>query len=54
MTEPLSRPPKKDPQKRTRVPVRPPVQRSRTGTYLSAFAAEGRFALQVCESCGAS
>jgi NAD(P)-dependent dehydrogenase (short-subunit alcohol dehydrogenase family)/uncharacterized OB-fold protein len=54
MTLPLQPPPKKDPQKRTRVPVRPPAQRSRTGTYLCAFAAEGRFALQVCEACGAT
>ena len=52
MTEPITPPPKKDPQKRTRVPVRPPVQRSRTGTHMSAFAAVGRFALQQCDRCG--
>lgn len=52
MTQAIQPPPKKDPQVRTRVPVRPPVSRSRTGMYLSAAAAEGRFMLQVCEACG--
>ncbi|MEM7405184.1 MAG: SDR family NAD(P)-dependent oxidoreductase [Pseudomonadota bacterium] len=52
MTDPIQPPPRKDPQKRTRIPVRPPVERSRTGTQLSAFAAEGRFALQRCAACG--
>ena len=52
MTNPITPPPRKDPQKRTRVPVRPPVERSRTGMGLTAAAAEGRFMLQVCESCG--
>lgn len=52
MTNPITPPPRKDPQKRTRVPVRPPAERSRTGMGLTAAAAEGRFMLQVCESCG--
>lgn len=51
MSEPVTPPPKKDPQKRTRVPVRPPVERSRTGLGLTAAAAEGRFMLQVCGNC---
>ncbi len=54
MTEPLAPPPKKDPQIRTRVPVRPPSSRSRAATMMTAFAAEGRFALQVCGGCGAA
>jgi NAD(P)-dependent dehydrogenase (short-subunit alcohol dehydrogenase family)/uncharacterized OB-fold protein len=51
MTDPIAPPPKKDPQKRTRVPVRPPSERSRTGLGLTAAAAEGRFMLQICEHC---
>lgn len=53
MTKPLQPPPKKDPQKRTKQPLRPPEARSRAALGLSAAAAEGRFALQVCEDCGA-
>lgn len=53
MTSPLQQPPKKDPQKRTKSPMRPPEARSRAALGLSAAAAEGRFALQVCEECGA-
>ena len=51
MTEPLRPPVKKDPQQRTRTPLRPPDARSRSALQLTAYAAEGRFALQVCESC---
>ena len=51
MTTPLSPPPKKDPQKRTLSPTRPPEARSRAFLGLSAAAAEGRFALQKCSEC---
>lgn len=53
MTEPLQPPPKKDPQKRSVQPTRPPEMRSRAALGLTAAAAEGRFALQRCEDCGA-
>lgn len=53
MTEPLKRPPKKDPQKRTISPTRPPEARSRASLGLTAAAAEGRLALQCCGQCGA-
>jgi uncharacterized OB-fold protein len=53
MTEPLAPPPKKDPQKRTRVPVLPPQARSRAALGLSCAAAEVRFMLQLCAECGA-
>ena len=51
MTEPLARPKRKDPLKRTRLPLRPQDVRSRTAHGLTAAAAEGRFALQVCLDC---
>jgi hypothetical protein len=47
MTTPLIRPPKKDPQKRTVVPVLPPMARSRAALGLAVMAAQGRFGLQV-------
>ena len=53
MTEPLQAPPRKDPQKRSIAPTRPPEARSRAALGLSAAAAEGRFALQHCNECGA-
>lgn len=53
MTQPLVKPPKKDPVARTRQPTLPPGLRSRAGLGLTAMAAEGRFALQVCAECGA-
>lgn len=53
MTEPLSRPPKKDPIARTRQPTLPPGNRSRRAQGLTAAAAEGRFELQVCQACSA-
>lgn len=53
MTLPLDPPPKKDPQKRSSVPTRPPEARSRAAMALSAAAAEGRFSLQVCPECDA-
>ncbi|MCE8537021.1 SDR family NAD(P)-dependent oxidoreductase [Ruegeria pomeroyi] len=52
MTHPLSPPPKKDPQKRSVSPTRPPEVRSRAALHLTAAAAEGRFALQRCADCG--
>jgi len=51
MIEALQPAPKKDPQKRTLSPTRPPEARSRAALGLSAAAAEGRFALQVCADC---
>jgi len=53
MTTPISPPPRKDPQKRTRVPVVPPDARSRAALGLSVAAARGRFMLQVCKECSA-
>lgn len=52
MTTPVVPPPKKDPQKRTRVPTRPSHFRSRAALGLAAAAAEGRFMLQRCSECG--
>lgn len=51
MAEPLTRPPEKNPQSRTRLPTLPPYSRSRKGIAFSAAAAEGRLALQVCGGC---
>jgi NAD(P)-dependent dehydrogenase (short-subunit alcohol dehydrogenase family)/uncharacterized OB-fold protein len=51
MTEPLARPKRKDPLKKTRLPLLPQGRRSRTALGLTAAAAEGRFALQVCTDC---
>jgi NAD(P)-dependent dehydrogenase (short-subunit alcohol dehydrogenase family)/uncharacterized OB-fold protein len=51
VTEPLVRPKRKNPLQRTRRPLSPPSIRSRTAHGLTAAAAEGRFALQVCEDC---
>lgn len=53
MSTPLPPPPKKNPQKRTVAPTRPPQARSRAAIGLSAWAAKGRFALQHCAECGA-
>lgn len=52
MTERLAPPPKKNPQKRSIAPTRPPEVRSRAALHLTAAAAEGRFALQRCAECG--
>jgi NAD(P)-dependent dehydrogenase (short-subunit alcohol dehydrogenase family)/uncharacterized OB-fold protein len=51
MTEPLAKPKRKNPLARTRQPLLPPAARSRTAHGLTAAAAEGRFALQVCAGC---
>lgn len=53
MTKPIAPPPRKNPQKRTRVPTLPSGLRSRAALGLAAAAAEGRFMLQGCEACGA-
>ncbi len=53
MTNPLSPPPKKNPQIRSVVPTQPLEIRSRAAVGLTACAAEGRFALQTCAECGA-
>ncbi|MEO0997289.1 MAG: SDR family NAD(P)-dependent oxidoreductase [Pseudomonadota bacterium] len=52
MTEPLQRPAKKDPQKRTVVPTSPPSARSRRALGLTVAAAEGVLKLQQCGDCG--
>ena len=52
MTTPLPPPKKKDPVERTRQPTLPPGNRSREAQGLTAMAAVGRFALQVCAACG--
>jgi short-subunit dehydrogenase len=52
VTEPLSRPSRKDPLKKTREPLLPQAARSRTAHGLTEAAAEGRFALQTCADCG--
>jgi len=52
MTEELIRPRRKDPLRKTREPLLPQGARSRAAHGLTAAAAEGRFALQVCADCG--
>jgi NAD(P)-dependent dehydrogenase (short-subunit alcohol dehydrogenase family)/uncharacterized OB-fold protein len=52
MTRPLPKPKRKNPLARTRLPLAPQGTRSRTAHGLTAAAAEGRFALQVCVDCG--
>lgn len=52
MTEPLLRPRRKDPLRKTREPMLPQGLRSRTAHGLTAAAAEGRFMLQTCADCG--
>lgn len=53
MTDPISAPPKRNPQTRTPVPLVPPQARSRAALGLAVMAGQGRFALQVCAECGA-
>jgi len=53
VTEPLVRPKRKNPLRRTRLPLLPQGVRSRTAHGLTAAAAEGRFALQTCLDCNA-
>jgi NAD(P)-dependent dehydrogenase (short-subunit alcohol dehydrogenase family)/uncharacterized OB-fold protein len=52
MTDALPRPPQKNPLWRTRAAVLPPAGRSRMALGMTAAAAEGRFALQICADCG--
>ena len=53
MSQPLAPPKRKDPTKRTRLPLLPSGARSRTAHSLTLAAAEGRFALPGCHDCGA-
>ena len=52
MTMPLMKPPRKNPVLRTQQINLPPSARGRVALGLTAAAAEGRFALQVCADCG--
>lgn len=52
MSEPLRPPPRKNPLLRTRLPLSPPIGRSRAAHLLTAAAAEGRFGLPTCTACG--
>jgi NAD(P)-dependent dehydrogenase (short-subunit alcohol dehydrogenase family)/uncharacterized OB-fold protein len=52
MVEPITRPRRKDPLKRTRLPTLPPRARSRTAHGFTLAAAQGRFVLQRCGACG--
>lgn len=49
----LSRPKPRNPTRRPPQPTVPPGGRSRVALGLTAFAAQGRLALQVCRDCGA-
>ncbi len=53
MSSTAGRPKRKNPILRTRVPLLPAAGRSRVALGLTAAAAEGRFALQVCRDCKA-
>jgi len=52
MTEPITPPKRKNPLRKTHLPLGPPTARSRTAHGLTAAAAEGRFRLQTCGDCG--
>ncbi|MFZ0073781.1 MAG: zinc ribbon domain-containing protein, partial [Xanthobacteraceae bacterium] len=52
MTTPLQKPRRKSPVERTRLLPLLPQGRSRTAQGLTAAAARGEFALQVCSQCG--
>lgn len=52
MTQPLTRPKRKNPILRTRQATLPPATRSRVALGMTAAAAEGRFELQECVECG--
>ncbi|WJR69089.1 SDR family NAD(P)-dependent oxidoreductase [Neorhizobium sp. CSC1952] len=52
MTEPLSKPNRKNPLVRTRQPLLPPASRSCKAHGLTLAAAAGRFMLQCCGGCG--
>ena len=51
MTSPLQPPKRKNPLKRTRLPVAPPALRSRQWHMLTKAAAEGQFGLPTCQDC---
>lgn len=51
MIRPLTRPPRKNPILRTRVPNLPPGSRSRVALGLTAAAARGHLELQTCRDC---
>ena len=53
MTMPLMKPRRKNPVLRTRQMNLPPFARGRSALGMTAAAAEGRFALQVCQRCRA-
>ncbi|MDB6011020.1 MAG: short-chain dehydrogenase [Gammaproteobacteria bacterium] len=52
MTGSLEAPPRTDTVPETRLPLLPPLARSRVALALTAAAALGRFELQVCRDCG--
>src|SRR2546429_6557561 len=52
MIEPIAKPRRKNPLKRTRLPTSPPRARSRASHGFTRAAAEGRFMLQRCGGCG--
>ena len=52
MSDVLKRPKRKNPVLRSRAPTLPPLTRSRVAHGLTAAAARGAFALQVCAECG--
>jgi NAD(P)-dependent dehydrogenase (short-subunit alcohol dehydrogenase family)/uncharacterized OB-fold protein len=53
VSKPLPPPKRKNPLRKTPAPLSPQGVRSRTAHGLTAAAAQGRFALQVCTDCGA-
>ncbi|MGA1575380.1 MAG: Zn-ribbon domain-containing OB-fold protein, partial [Burkholderiaceae bacterium] len=53
MSMPMPPPKRKNPALRTRPMHPPPAARSRIGLGLTAAAARGELALQVCQACGA-
>jgi len=53
VSKPLPPPKRKNPLRKTPAPLSPQGVRSRTAHGLTAAAAQGRFALQVCADCGA-
>jgi NAD(P)-dependent dehydrogenase (short-subunit alcohol dehydrogenase family)/uncharacterized OB-fold protein len=53
VSKPLPPPKRKNPLRKTRAPLSPQGVRSRTAHGLTAAAAQGRFALQICADCGA-
>jgi NAD(P)-dependent dehydrogenase (short-subunit alcohol dehydrogenase family)/uncharacterized OB-fold protein len=53
MIEPITRPRRKNPLLRTRLPTLPPSPRSRASHGFTRAAAEGRFMLQRCGACAA-